>query len=350
MRLAHLGAVAAVITLGLLSRTAHADKLTDAEELFRRAKALMAEHKEKEACPLFEESERLDPQMGTLLNVAICHEAIGRVASAWGEYRAVEQMAQVGNRPDRAELAHKAAQKLEGRLPRLKITAPPENKIEGLTVKIDGEPKGEALWGGVAIDPGTHSVETSAPGKKPNVTQVKIEKEGQVVTFTIPKLEDAPPPPPEATSGGVDPAEAARKRAELEKQIEANRSRRTKGFIVGGAGVAVMAVGGVFGILAMTKNSDATKACPAPCVNGSDAALDADASTDRALLFANVANVAIPIGAVVTVLGGYLILSSGPTSMPPATTALRPDPSKSTLLSRSFVSPSLGGATFGTTW
>lgn len=340
----------AVIAVGLMARPAHADKLTDAEELFRRAKALMAEHREKEACPLFEESEKLDPQMGTLLNVAICHEAIGRVASAWGEYRAVEQMAQVGNRPDRMEVAHKAAAKLEGRLPRLKITAPPENKVDGLTLKIDGEPKGEALWGGVAIDPGVHNVETSAPGKKPNVTQVKIEKEGQIVSFTIPKLEDAPPPPPE--TGGDDPAERARKRAELEKTIAANKSRRTKGFVIGGVGVAVMAAGGVFGILAITKNSDASKACPAPCVNGSEEANSANSSTDRALLFANVANVAIPIGALVTILGGYMILSAGPTTMPVAgaSPALHPDASKSTLLSRSFVTPSLGGATLGTTW
>lgn len=344
MRRAHIGAVLAAFALGLIARTAHADKMTDAEELFRRAKALMAEKKEKEACPLFEESEKLDPQMGTLLNVAICHEAIGRVASAWGEYRAVEQMAQVAGRQDRVDLAHKAAQKLEGRLPRLKITLPPENKVDGIVVKIDGEPKGEPLWNGVAIDPGTHNVETSAPGKKPNTSQVKVDKEGQVVPFTIPKLEDAPP---ESVPIVEDPAEKARKRAEMEKQIAANKSRRTKGFIIGGAGIAVMAAGGVFGILAIGKNSDASSACPNPCINGSDQATDANNATDRALLFANVANVAIPIGALVTILGGYMILSAGPTTM---TAGLPSPPPKSTLLSRGFVSPSLGGATLGTTW
>jgi hypothetical protein len=347
VRRAHIGAALAAIALGFTARTAHADKMTDAEELFRRAKALMAEKKEKEACPLFEESEKLDPQMGTLLNLAICHEAIGRVASAWGEYRAVEQMAQVAGRQDRVELAHKAAQKLEGRLPRLKITLPPENKVEGIVVKIDGEPKGEPLWSGVAIDPGTHNVETSAPGKKPNVSPVKIEKEGQVVPFTIPKLEDAPPEPAPSPTA-EDPAEKARKRAEIEKQIQANKSRRTKGFVIGGAGIAVMAAGGVFGILAISKNSDASNACPNPCLNGSDAATQADNATDRALLFANVANVAIPIGALVTILGGYMILSAGPTTMPAV--GLQPDPTKRTLLSRSFVTPSLGGATLGVTW
>jgi hypothetical protein len=321
VRRAHIAFGLALVGLGLTARPAHADKLTDAEELFRRAKALMGEHKEKDACPLFEESQKLDPQMGTLLNIAICHETIGRVASAWGEYRAVEQMAQVANRQDRVDVAHKAAAKLEGRLPRLKISVAPENKVDGLVVKIDGEAKGEPLWGGVAIDPGVHSVETSAPGKKPN---------------TAPD------------TGGEDPAEKARRREALEKQIAANKSRRTKGFIIGGVGVAAMAAGGVFGILAISKNGDAPKSCPSPCINGSEEATSANNDTDRALLFANVANVAIPLGALVTILGGYLILSAGPTSMP--TAGLPPDPSKSTLLSRSFVTPSLGGATLGTSW
>jgi hypothetical protein len=338
----------AAIALGLTARTAHADKMTDAEELFRRGKALMAEKKDKDACPLFEESEKLDPQMGTLLNLAICHENIGRVASAWGEFRAVEQMAQVAGREDRVKLAHDRAQKLEGRLPRLKITLPPENKVDGIVVKVDGEPKAESLWGGVAVDPGVRTVETSAPGKKPNSAQVKIDKEGQIVPFTVPKHEDAPPEPVEPPGAADDSAERARKKADLEKQVAANKSRRTKGLVIGGAGVAVMAAGGVFGVLAILKNSDASSACPAPCVNGSAAANDANDATDRALLFANIANVAIPIGALVTILGGYMILSSGPTAMPAA--GLPPAPAKRTLLSRSYVTPSLGGATLGWTW
>ena len=158
---------AAIAARGKRPGRRYADKSTDAEELFRRGKALMIDHKDKEACPLFEESEKLDPQMGTLLNLAICHENIGRVASAWGEFRAVEQMAQVAGRDDRVKLAHERAAKLEPRLPRLKIVSVPENKIPGLVVKVGGEEKAESLWSGVAVDPGTITIETSAPGKKP---------------------------------------------------------------------------------------------------------------------------------------------------------------------------------------
>ena len=129
------------------------------------------------------------------------------------------------------------------------------------------------------------------------------------MTFNVPHLDDAPPEPPPG-----DPEAAQRAQAAREAQYAANRSRKTRGFIIGGAGVAVAAVGGVFGVLAILKNSDAKSACAAPCINGSTQAKTSNSATDRALLSANVANVAIPIGALVTILGGYLMLSAGPTS------------------------------------
>ena len=78
----HVSRVVWLVGLAWLMTTsqAHADKMTDAEELFRRAKTLMAERKHRDACPLLEESQKLDPQMGTLLNLAICHENVGKVA------------------------------------------------------------------------------------------------------------------------------------------------------------------------------------------------------------------------------------------------------------------------------
>ena len=305
---------------------AFADKLTDAEQLFRRAKSLMAANKHGEACPLLEESQRLDPQMGTLLNLAICHENIGKIASAWGEFRAVEQQARAANREDRVKLARERAAKLEPRLARLKIVVPPDAKVDGLVVKVDGEEKGEPLWSGVTVDPGTRTVEASAPGKKPVSLQVNVDDEGAVVPVTIPKLEDEPVEKPGPTPEFGD-ADGAR-----DEDYASNRARKTTGFVVGGIGVAAMAAGGVFGVLAVLNDSDASNACPQPCIAGSNAARAADDSTDRALVFANVANVVIPIGLVAAVIGGYMILSAGPTEKPSA---------------RAFLSPRPGGASFG---
>lgn len=311
------------VASGLAAGDARADKITDAEQLFRRAKALMAENKYREACPLLEESERLDPQMGTLLNLAICHENIGKIASAWGEFRAVEQQARAANREDRVKLARERAAKLEPRLSRLKIVVPPEAKVEGLVVKVDGEEKGEPLWEGFAVDPGTLTVEVSAPGKKTASLEVKVDQEGAIVPVTLPALENEvvhkPPPAPPGPS---------------EAQYEANRSRKTTGLIVGGVGLGALAAGAVFGVLAVMGDNDAEKTCPQPCFAGSREAADADSKTDRALVFANMSNVAIPIGLIVTAIGGYLVLSAGPTSKPAS----------------AFVSPARGGGALEVRW
>ncbi len=311
--------------LWLAAGVARADKQTDAEELFRRAKGLMAAKKDHEACPLLEESQRLDPQMGTLLNLAICHENIGRTASAWGEFRAVEQQARAANREDRVKLARERAAKLEPKLARIKIVVPADGKVEGLVVKVDGEAKGEPLWSGVAVDPGTRTVEASAPGKKPAVMQVTVDDAGAVVSVTIPQLENEPV---------VAPASAIAPDADRTKEEDyaANRSRKTTGIVVGAVGVAAMAAGGVFGVLAITNDGDAAKACPSPCVAGSNEARAADDTTDRALVFANVANVALPIGLIAAAIGGYMFLSAGPTEKPAVSARISPRPGGGSLV------------------
>src|SRR5262245_12021834 len=221
----------------LVVGTAQADKMTDAEDLFRRAKALMADNKFREACPLLEESDRLDPQMGTLLNLAICHESVGKVASAWGEFRLVEQQARAANREDRVKLAHERAMKLEPRLSRIKIVVPADAKVPGLAVKVDGELKGEPLWSGVPIDTGTRTVEANAPGKKTATVKVQVEDEGATVSVTVPKLEDDP-------ASKFSKIDLGRPSERDDPYVE-NRSQRTMGFIVGGVGLAALAAGGL---------------------------------------------------------------------------------------------------------
>jgi len=57
------------------------------------------------------------PDLGTLLNLALCHEHIGKTASAWGEFRSVEQQAHAATPPNesRARFAREHADKLEKR-------------------------------------------------------------------------------------------------------------------------------------------------------------------------------------------------------------------------------------------
>lgn len=60
-----------------------------AQGLFDEARALMAAGQAAEACPKLEESQRLDPGSGTLMNLARCYEQTNRIATAWSTYQAL---------------------------------------------------------------------------------------------------------------------------------------------------------------------------------------------------------------------------------------------------------------------
>ena len=52
--------LALFVAVVLFAPSVRADRTTDAEELFRRAKGLIAQNKWDDACPLLEESYRLE--------------------------------------------------------------------------------------------------------------------------------------------------------------------------------------------------------------------------------------------------------------------------------------------------
>ncbi len=294
--------------MALVAPLARADRITDAEDLFRRAKALVAQNKHEDACPLLAESYRLDPGMGTLLNLALCHEQVGKTASAWGEFRAVEQQARAATPPNesRAKLAREHADKLQPRLSRIRLLVPAAARAAGLLIKVDGEEKAEALWSaGITVDPGTRIVEASAPHKKTATTKVKIDDEGIVQNVALAPLDDAPTllaPAPVAKGADLQSVE----------EYASNRARRTTGFVLGGLGLATLATGGVFAVLAILNDNEAKKC--APCVRGTSEAASSGQATDRALVFANVANVTLPLGLIGAVAGAYLVLSAGPST------------------------------------
>ena len=76
-----------------------------AETLFFTGRGFMEAGRYAEACTKFGESYRLDPTAGTLLNLAVCHDHEGEIASAWGEFRTAAADARRSNRPDREQLA-----------------------------------------------------------------------------------------------------------------------------------------------------------------------------------------------------------------------------------------------------
>ena len=175
--------------------------------LFEQGRTLIAEGHIPEACLKFEESQRLDPGGGTLLNLARCHEQEGRLASAWSEFKLAESVARDGGRPDREAEAAYHISALEPRLSRLSIVVPTAARVGGLVIERDGREVGVGAWStAIPVDGGEHVVRASAPGKQPFIAPLSIGRELDSRTIEIPVLAApatalAPPrtaPPPAA--------------------------------------------------------------------------------------------------------------------------------------------------------
>jgi hypothetical protein len=287
-------------------QAASASDRAAAEALWNEGRKLRSEGKIKEACPKFVESYRLDPGLGTLLNMASCHELEGRIATAWGEYRDAAQQAERAN-DKRKKFAADHAAALESRLPHLVIIA--VDPVPGLTVTRDGVTLGLASLGSpLPVDPGAHQISAKAPGYEPFSAQVEVET-GKKLEVKIPALTALPPEPDAPVTPGL-PVEPPKDRAD--------GSVRVAGFVVGGVGVAAVAVGAVFGVLSgnqadiAEENCGEEKKCTTP--EGIDA-------VSKGTNYAWVSNIGFGVGAVGVILGTYLIITGGADPEPDAPAA-----------------------------
>lgn len=251
-----------VIALAGEAHAQSAERAASAEALFREAKDLMTEGNYASACPKLEASQRMDPAVGTLLNLAICHEQVNKTASAWAEYLRAASMARRKGQLEREKFARERATALEPKLTRLAFAVAEEALVEGLVVRRDGILQESATWAtSTPVDPGTHVITASAPGKKEWRTTIDVSGEGKTVTVDIPALENAPveSAPPAVVAPKAAPEPAPRPTTPIDSSTSGS-SQRTLGIIVGGVGAAGLAVGSIFGLAASSKWNDAD--CP----------------------------------------------------------------------------------------
>jgi hypothetical protein len=256
-----------------------------AEALFNEGRRLTEAGQLSEACQKFAASERLDPAVGTLLNLGSCNERQGRIASAWANYRDAANLAKGRGERERQEFASRRASALEPRLPKLVVRT--KEATPGLELQRDGVLLDVASIGvPLPVDPGPHIVEASARGYLPWRTTASVV-EGAVVAVVVPSLAEAPA----AEATGV--------------AVSSGRTQRALGVTALAVGGVALGLSAAFALGARSGWKGVESSCPGGACRD-QASLDA---ATRARGQANTATILGSLGGVAAAAGAVLLLT-----------------------------------------
>lgn len=277
------------------------DGAAAAEVLFAEGKRLVQEGNYAPACPKFEESQKLDPGMGTLYRLADCYEHVGRTTSAWAAFVEVAGSSKTSGQQARADDAKKRAVDLESTLPKLVIRVA-QSELPGLVIKRGDVAVGRAQWNSpMPVDPGDVTVEASAPGRK-NWRGSVATQARTLSQLEVPALELEPV----VTSMVLSTEASAAKDRDAAGRASAFGTQRTLAVVAGIAGVAALGVGGAFGLVSIGKKSDADARCDA--TNACD---DAGLSLRRdAMSAGNIGTIGFVAGGALAAAGAVLWLTA----------------------------------------
>lgn len=274
-------------TLSTLAQPTAADKAA-ADGLFTEAKTLLDAGNFAQACPKFEESQRLDPSTGTALNLGDCYEHLGRTASAYVAFGDAATLARRAGDTARADEADRRADVLQPKLMRLAISVSEPNRLPGLVVLRDGVALPQNQFGTpIPVDPGDHVIEALAPQHMPWKTTVKLGTPGTTEQITVPLLTKIVPPPP--------PGKPA---------------MRVTGVVLGSVGLASLATSLGFSIAAIQTDKDSKAFCLSEDSN--KCYVQGVALRNDAITYSNVATALTSTGGVFVATGVVLYLLGRP--------------------------------------
>ncbi len=285
-----------------------ADDAARAEQLFQQAKALMAAKNYADACPKLAESQRLDPGTGTLLALALCHEAQGRFTTAWAEFRESIPAARAEHRSDRIAVATMHMARLEPKIARLVVHVSREaSAAPNLSVRRDGETlAADAIDAPMAVDVGTHTIVATAAGREPWQARVAVDQEGKLYEVTVPLPAEMisaslTAPVPDATGAAAAPPSVD---APPSVPAQETPTLRYVAYGLVGVGVAGLAMGSVAGSIAIFDATKANTACPTTACTSPQAIQ----TNDEARASATISNVAFGVGILALGAGAALWL------------------------------------------
>jgi hypothetical protein len=292
----------AVITCGLAASALLAapsgEAATRADEaiaqaLFDEAKELALHGQFGLACPKFEESQKVDGSVGTLLNLADCYENTGRLVSAWSTFLDAAAAAREAGQPGREQASQERAAALAPRLPKIVVHVTREAQVPGLTVLRDGQPIGEAQFDlPVPADAGTYVIGASAPGRRPWQSRVVVGA-ATITSVTVPYLAEDASGSGDVTSRPFRPSFDA---------------QNTIAWVAAAIGVGGLALGTGIAIGAKSENDQANAACPAHTC----ASMDAVAKSRDAVRDGNLATIVFAASGAALAAGAVLWFTAKP--------------------------------------
>jgi hypothetical protein len=280
-----------------------------AETLFSDGERLLREGKTAAACDAFEASNRIEPRAGTLINLGLCREQNGQLASAWSAYK--DAIARVKD-PNKKKIAEDRVAAIEPRLSYLTITVADDSRLDGLVVTRNGRPVDSALWNrAFPVDGGSYALGGTAPGHVDWSSTIEVPKEAGKISVEVPRLNDAPKL---VAPASTVPAPVTPQPALVDERPEAPgmfTGKRKLAVGVAAVGVVALAGGVVLGLQARGMRDDAFALCPdpaTPCPDGDRANDLISSGRSRALL----ANVSYGVGGAALIGAGVLWFLGAP--------------------------------------
>ncbi len=271
------------------------------------------------AIPKFEAAEKLYHAPTTLERLAECEIKVGRLIAGTENLNRVVHEPLPPNPPPAFVAAQTAAAQLLAsttpRIAKLRIHvdgAPPDQ----ITVTVDGVNVPSALLDDLRpTDPGNHEVAASAPGFRRTTAPVKLaDGAEQGVSLTLEAEPNAVRAP--ATSGPAPQGMSTTAPSPQAPAAGPTGSSKAPAIAALGVGVAGLAVGSIFGALALGTKSSLDSACPSKsCPATSKSNIDS-LSTQ-----AWVSNAGFAVGIVGAAVGLVLLATSHASGETPAATA-----------------------------
>jgi hypothetical protein len=267
-----------------------------ADALFKQGRDAAGRGDFVAACPLFDQSHKLDPKIGRVMNLADCEEHTARLVQALNHWSEAITLGEASN-DERVEYARARRSNLEPRVPQLTI-AVVSKAPAGTQVLLNGSVVGaSSLGSAMPVNPGTAQIVIRAPGfQDHSVRQMLVERDHKVVI--------AEPSDARAPVGGPE-------QSSLHARGEPRN--RTWAYAAGTVGAAGLIVATVTGFMMLSKRSAIQAGCNEYKACTEPSAVEA-ADSMKTLWPINTA--AWVVGVVGVGAGTYLFLSSAPSAQP----------------------------------